>query len=408
LTHGEKSLLSLSLSFFRHYASHVMPRSFFLVALFCASILFAARAEPNSVSSYDTVALTYSFPNEVSPSCKEKFTSEQLKKAREIFLICPDAGANAARECSTKHFADDIVYTDGSVVGRNRSEVELLFKNLLSEDLVEEWSLEVYREVCEDGLYVPFFLYNTSGWIIGDLRTNPIIDVPGVSFIKFNRDFKVYDWRDFFGEGKLYEHVPLIGNLLAEKKRCLFSFLGDEAEKRRCKDQVTQPIMAVNSDGSEETVPTEVSPSCARHFSTAKLAAARNGVHCSANRKNLFSEESVYTDGLYSARDESEIDETLTNMCSTYIYGRNWTITDELCTADGTYISRQFLNADPSFEGVSFVRVDVDSRISYRQDYLPDLKVYEKDAQIGVLLGRIVKGYVECLTTEGGCEKFSF
>jgi hypothetical protein len=385
-----------------------MPRSFFLVALFCASILFAARAEPNSVSSYDTVALTYSFPNEVSPSCKEKFTSEQLKKAREIFLICPDAGANAARECSTKHFADDIVYTDGSVVGRNRSEVELLFKNLLSEDLVEEWSLEVYREVCEDGLYVPFFLYNTSGWIIGDLRTNPIIDVPGVSFIKFNRDFKVYDWRDFFGEGKLYEHVPLIGSLLAEKKRCFFSFLGDEAEKRRCKDQVTQPIMAVNSDGSEETVPTEVSPSCARHFSTAKLAAARNGVHCSANRKNLFSEESVYTDGLYSARDESEIDETLTNMCSTYIYGRNWTITDELCTADGTYISRQFLNADPSFEGVSFVRVDVDSRISYRQDYLPDLKVYEKDAQIGVLLGRIVKGYVECLTTEGGCEKFSF
>lgn len=407
MTHGEKSL-SLSLSFFRHYASHVMPRSFFLVALFCASILFAARAEPNSVSSYDTVALTSSFPNEVSPSCKEKFTSEQLKKAREIFLICPDAGANAARECSTKHFADDIVYTDGSVVGRNRSEVELLFKNLLSEDLVEEWSLEVYREVCEDGLYVPFFLYNTSGWIIGDLRTNPIIDVPGVSFIKFNRDFKVYDWRDFFGEGKLYEHVPLIGNLLAEKKRCLFSFLGDEAEKRRCKDQVTQPIMAVNSDGSEETVPTEVSPSCARHFSTAKLAAARNGVHCSANRKNLFSEESVYTDGLYSARGESEIDETLTNMCSTYIYGRNWTITDELCTADGTYISRQFLNADPSFEGVSFVRVDVDSRISYRQDYLPDLKVYEKDAQIGVLLGRIVKGYVECLTTEGGCEKFSF
>jgi len=384
-----------------------MPRSFFLFALFCASILFAARAA-NSASSYDTVALTSSFPNEVSPSCKEKFTPEQLKKAREIFLICPDAGTNAASECSTKHFADNIAYTDGSVVGRNRSEVELLFKNLLSEDLVEEWFIQVYREVCEDGLYVPFFLYNTSGWIIGDLRTNPIINVPGVSFIKFNRDFKVYDWRDFFGEGKLYEHVPLVGSLLAEKKRCLFSFLGDEVEKQRCKDQVTQPIMAVNSDGSDETVTTEVSPSCSRHFSMAKLVAARNGVHCSANRKNLFSEESVYTDGLYSARDESEIDETLTNMCSTYIYGRNWTITDELCTADGTYISRQFLNADPSFEGVSFVRVDADSRISYRQDYLPDLKVYEKDAQIGVLLGRIVKGYAECLTTEGGCEKFSF
>jgi hypothetical protein len=330
-----------------------------------------------------------------------------LEKAREIFLICPDAGVNAAKECSA-HFADDIVYTDGSVVGRNRSEVELLFKNLLSEDLVEEWSLEVYREVCEDDLYVPFFMYNTTGWKFGELKTDPIENVPGVSFIKFNADFKVYDWRDFFGEGKLYEHVPLIGSLLAEKKRCLFSFLGDENEKQRCKDEVTQPIMAVLADGSEKTLPNEVSPSCSKYFTSEKLEAARDSMHCAENRQRLYSEESVYTDGLYSANNISEIDETLNNMCSTYIYGRNWTISAELCTKDGTYISRQFLNADPSFEGVSFVRVDENSKVFYRQDYLPELKIYERDAQIGSLLGRIVKGYVDCLTSDGGCETFSF
>ena len=96
------------------------------------------------------------------------------------------------------------------------------------------------------------------------------------------------------------------------------------------------------------------------------------------------------------ANNVSEIDETLSNMCSTYIYRRNWTISAELCTRDGTYISRQFLNADPSFEGVSFVRVDENSKVFYRQDYLPELKIYERDAQIGSLLGRIVKGYVDC------------
>ena len=386
-----------------------MIRHFFLAlfALLGASLLNTAHATNTSSVSYNALALTSSFPDEVSPSCKENFSKEQVEKAREIFLICPDAGVNAAKECSA-HFADDIVYTDGSVVGRNRSEVELLFKNLLSEDLVEEWSLEVYREVCEDDLYVPFFMYNTTGWKFGELKTDPIENVPGVSFIKFNADFKVYDWRDFFGEGKLYEHVPLIGSLLAEKKRCLFSFLGDENEKQRCKDEVTQPIMAVLADGSEKTLPNEVSPSCSKYFTSEKLEAARDGVHCAENRQRLYSEESVYTDGLYSANNISEIDETLNNMCSTYIYGRNWTISAELCTKDGTYISRQFLNADPSFEGVSFVRVDENSKVFYRQDYLPELKIYERDAQIVSLLGRIVKGYVDCLTSDGGCETFSF
>ena len=123
----------------------------------------------------------------------------------------------------------------------------------------------------------PFFMYNTTGWKFGEFKTDPIENVPGVSFIKFNADFKVYDWRDFFGEGKLYEHVPLIGSLLAEKKRCLFSFLGDENEKQRCKDEVTQPIMAVLADGSEKTLPNEVSPSCSKYFTSEKLEAARDG-----------------------------------------------------------------------------------------------------------------------------------
>ena len=273
-----KKNLSPSLPLSSFITSRAMLRHFFLTlfALLGASLLNTARAENTSSVSYNALALTSSFPDEVSPSCKENFSKEQLEKAREIFLICPDAGVNAAKECSA-HFADDIVCTDGSVVGRNRSEVELLFKNLLSEDLVEEWSLEVYREVCEDGLYVPFFMYNTTGWKFGELKTDPIENVPGVSFIKFNADFKVYDWRDFFGEGKLYEHVPLIGSLLAEKKRCLFSFLGDEKEKQRCKDEVTQPIMAVLADGSEKTLPNQVSPSCSKYFTSEKLEAARDG-----------------------------------------------------------------------------------------------------------------------------------
>ena len=54
------------------------------------------------------------------------------------------------------------------------------------------------------------------------------------------------------------------------------------------------------------------------------------------------------------------------------------------------------------------MRVDENSKVFYRQDYLPELKIYERDAQIVSLLGRIVKGYVDCLTSDGGCETFSF
>ena len=95
-----------------------MIRHFFLTlfALLGASLLNTAHATNPSSVSYNALALTSSFPDEVSPSCKENFSKEQLEKAREIFLICPDAGVNAANACSA-HFADDSVYTDGSVVG---------------------------------------------------------------------------------------------------------------------------------------------------------------------------------------------------------------------------------------------------------------------------------------------------
>ncbi len=62
-----------------------MLRHFFLTlfALHGASLLNTARAETSSVS-YNALALTSSFPDEVSPSCKENFSKEQLEKAYDI------------------------------------------------------------------------------------------------------------------------------------------------------------------------------------------------------------------------------------------------------------------------------------------------------------------------------------
>ena len=42
--------------------------------------------------------------------------------------------------------------------------------------------------------------------------------------------------------------------------------------------------MAVLADGSEKTLPNEVSPSCSKYFKSEKLEAARDGVHCAENR----------------------------------------------------------------------------------------------------------------------------
>jgi hypothetical protein len=61
-----------------------MLRHFFLTlfALLGASLLNTARAENTSSVSYNALALTSSFPDEVSPSCKENFSKEQLEKNR--------------------------------------------------------------------------------------------------------------------------------------------------------------------------------------------------------------------------------------------------------------------------------------------------------------------------------------
>ena len=69
--------------------------------------------------------------------------------------------------------------------------------------------------MCEDDCTFLFHVQHDR-WKFGELKTDPIENVPGVSFIKFNADFKVCDWRDFFGEGKLYEHVPLIVRIMKE------------------------------------------------------------------------------------------------------------------------------------------------------------------------------------------------
>ena len=69
-----------------------MIRHFFLTlfALLGASLLNTAHATNTSSVSYNALALTSSFPDEVSPSCKENFSKEKVgKSARDFFLFMP-------------------------------------------------------------------------------------------------------------------------------------------------------------------------------------------------------------------------------------------------------------------------------------------------------------------------------
>lgn len=68
-----------------------MIRHFFLTlfALLGASLLNTAHATNASSVSYNALALTSSFPDEVSPLCKENFSKEKVGKSARDFSHMP-------------------------------------------------------------------------------------------------------------------------------------------------------------------------------------------------------------------------------------------------------------------------------------------------------------------------------